>query len=468
MSVVNEGGSPLELPRVTKTAWKVLIATSLTNFAVGLDMSMTNVAIPDIQRSFPSASTADLSWAITFYMVAYAGFLIVSGRWADRFGRLRVLNIGFGCFVLGSALLTLMPTVSTLVAARGLIGIGAAMAAPASLGLAVAAWPAERRGTAVAIWSSTLALSSAIGPIIGGFAIELGSWRWAFALNVPIGILALVWGARVLTESSRDPNASRPDLTGSFLITAATAGLALVIVQGGEWGWLSLTVLGLLASIIVAGTLLIRRIATHPDPILPKALLTIRSFRVANITIFLFGLGFFSAMLTMVLYLTEIAGYSTVKTGFGVSVLATAAFVTSNVAGRLADRFGYRRVAMPGMCLFVFGCLWLTQRAGQDPTFFVDVFPGFVLLGLGIGSGPPILAAAAVSDVNPENFSVAGAIVQTARQLSGAIGVSVVVTILGNAPSETSFRSAFLYLGMVTGLAVVMASRLPSLQNHKD
>ena len=287
-------------------------------------------------------------------------------------------------------------------------------------------------------------------------------------MNIPIGILALVWGTRVLTESSRDPNASRPDITGSFLITAATAGLALVIVQGGEWGWLSLPVLGLLASIIVAGTLLIRRIATHPDPILPKTLLTIRSFRAANIAIFLFGLGFFSAMLTIVLYLTQIVGYSTVKTGFGVSVLATAAFASSNVAGRLADRFGYRRVAMPGMCLFVLGCLWLAQRAGQHPTFFVDVFPGFVLLGLGIGSGPPILAAAAVSDVNPENFSVAGAIVQTARQLSGAIGVSVVVTILGNAPSETSFRSAFLYLGMVTGLAVVMASRLPSLQNHKD
>ena len=212
--MTSEDRSP-ELTKVSSTAWKILVATCLTNFVIGIDLSVTNVAIPNIQESFASASTADISWSLTFYMLTYAGALIVSGRFADRFGRVRVLNGGFICLVLGTALLVLAPTVSLLIAARGVIGIGAAMAAPASLGIAIAAWPAERRATAVTIWSSTLALSSVVGPIIGGFIIELSSWRWAFALNIPIGIGALIWGARVLPESDRDPAAQRPDTSGS-------------------------------------------------------------------------------------------------------------------------------------------------------------------------------------------------------------------------------------------------------------
>ncbi|HCJ85702.1 MAG TPA: hypothetical protein DHV80_04020 [Acidimicrobiaceae bacterium] len=164
---------PQQLPKVSAASWKILIATCLTNFVIGLDLSITNVAIPNIEKSFSSASTADVSWCLTFYMLTYAGALIVSGRWADRFGRVRVLNTGFACLVFGSLLLAVAPTVPLLIAARGLIGVGAAMAAPASLGIAVASWPAERRATAVTIWSSTLALSSVVGPIIGGVVIEL-------------------------------------------------------------------------------------------------------------------------------------------------------------------------------------------------------------------------------------------------------------------------------------------------------
>ncbi len=451
-----------ELTRVPHVAWKILIATCLTNFVIGLDLSITNIAIPNIQETFTSASTSDVSWCLTFYMLTYAGALIVSGRWADRFGRVQVLNSGFICLILGSGLLIVAPSVPLVVVARGFIGVGAAMAAPASLGIAIAALPVDRRATAVTIWSSTLALSSAVGPVIGGFVIELSSWRWAFALNIPIGLVALIWGARVLPETNRDPSARRPDIVGSVAITVTTSVLALLIVKGSEWGWSSPTILALIGSTIFGTGFLAQRIMRHPDPVLPKGLLAIRSFRVAIASLFLFGLGFFSSMLTVVLYFDDIANYSTVRAGFGISVLAVMAFTTANFSGRLADRFGYRRVLIPGMCLFILGCLWLYQNAGTDPNFVVDVFPALLLMGLGIGSGPTLLSAAAVSEVGQSDFSVAGAVAQTSRQLSGAIGISIAVVIIGEAADPNSFRSAFLFLAFVVMLAAFLASRLHS------
>jgi len=415
---------------------------------------------------FSSANTADLSWILTFNMVMYAGFLIVAGRWADRFGRLRVLNIGLVCFLIGSCLATIAPSVVILIAMKGVQGLGAAIMIPASLGLAVAAWPIERRGTAVAVWSSTLALSSAVGPVLGGFLIEMGSWRWAFALNIPMGILALIWGARTLTESALDPNASRPDLAGAALIIGATAGLAFAIVQGGEWGWLSPGILCLFAFTVGAIIVLTRRISKHPDPIVPKALLAIPSFRIATLSTFLFGLGFFSMLLTLVLYLAQIVGYTTVQAGLAISMLPIAATVSSNFSGRLADRFGFRAIAIPGMLLFTLGSLWLYARAGTNPDYLIDLAPGLLLVGTGIGAGPPILAGAGVSQAHSTHFSVASAVSHTARQLSGAIGIAIVVAIIAGhnsaTPTVESFRWAFLYLASVATLASVLSSRLPS------
>ena len=281
-------------------------------------------------------------------------------------------------------------------------------------------------------------------------------------LNIPIGLVALIWGARVLPETNRDPSARRPDIVGSVAITVTTSVLALLIVKGSEWGWSSPIILALIGSTIFGTGFLAQRIMRHPDPVLPKGLLAIRSFRVAIASLFLFGLGFFSSMLTVVLYFDDIANYSTVRAGFGISVLAVMAFTTANFSGRLADRFGYRRVLIPGMCLFILGCLWLYQNAGTDPNFVVDVFPALLLMGLGIGSGPTLLSAAAVSEVEQSDFSVAGAVAQTSRQLSGAIGISIAVVIIGDAADPNSFRSAFLFLAFVVMLAAFLASRLHS------
>jgi MFS family permease len=205
-----------------------------------------------------------------------------------------------------------------------------------------------------------------------------------------------------------------------------------------------------------------RRISKHSDPIVPKALLSIPSFRIAALATFVFGLGFFSMILALVLYLAQIANYTTLQAGLAISMLPIAATVSSNLSGHLADRFGFRAIAIPGMLLFTLGSLWLRARAGTDPDYLIDLVPGL----LGIGAGPAILAGAGVSQVHSMHFSVAGAVSQTARQLSGAIGVAIVVVIITSQNSATptveSFQWAFLYLASVAALASVLANRLPS------
>lgn len=450
--------------RVTRRAWLVLIATSLGIFLVGVDTSIANVAFPDLQADFPSASTADLSWVLTFYSVSYAGLLIVGGRIADRIGRRRVYIIGLATFVLSSVAVAAAPSVGLIVAMRGVQGVGAALLTPASLGLVIAAWPYQRRTTAVAIWGSVLAVAVSVGPTLGGLIIELSSWRWAFLVNVPIGMFALGWGRRILIETERDPDATRPDLIGSILITAATSGVALAIVQGDEWGWTSIPVIGLVACSAASLAIIARRTVTHPDPIVPRALLLIPTFRTAALSLFVFCLGFFSMFLSMILFLTDVWGYSTLRAGVAITAVPVCAAISANVCGRLAERIGFRAIIVPGTLSFALGALWLWARMGAEPDFLADLLPAQVLIGFGVGAAPSILTGAGVAAVGPAHFSVASAVGQTARQLGGAIGLAILVAILGR-PSDTAatlvaFDRVFLYLATVTALAGLIATQL--------
>lgn len=451
---------------ISKRAWLVLAATSLANFLVGLDTSIASVAFPALKAAFPSASTADLSWVLTFYSVALAGFLIVAGRMADRIGRLRVFNIGMFLFVVASIGVAIAPTVSIIIAMRGVQGFAAALMTPASLGLVVAAWPIERRTTAVAAWSSVLALASSIGPLLGGFIIEYASWRWAFLVNVPIGIFALAWGRKILTETERDEDAASPDLLGSVLTIVATSSLLLAIVQGPEWGWTSLPLVALVGFVVVTIVALVRHTMSHTDPIMPPVLFSIPTFRIASIAIFLFSLGFLSTFVALMLFLTGVWGYSAFEAGFAITGLPVMAAITANVAGRLAERLGFMATIVPGCAVFACGALWMWAFMGPQPDPIFALFPATIMMGIGIGAAPAILNGAGVAAVEPTYFSVAGAVSQTARQLGTAIGVAILVVIIGNPVDLTSslaaFDRAFLYLAFVTGLAGVTAVGLRS------
>lgn len=463
MPTMNVVTTPVS-PTIPALAWKVLAATGLGMVLVGLDISIVNVAFPALRADFDGASTAALSWVLTGYSIVFAGLLIVSGRLADRVGRRRVFSAGLLVFMLGSVAVALAPSVAGVVAMRGVQGVGAAMVTPASMGLVLGAWPPQRRATAIALWGAVFAVAVAVGPSLGAIIIESLSWRWAFLINLPVGAIALWWSRSVLTESERNPHLARPDLLGALLVTTATVSVTLAIVQGRDWGWSSAGVLGAFFVASSAVVLFVRRTRTHEDPIVPLALFSIGSFRVASLALFVFSLGFFAFFLSMVLFLTDVWGYSILKAGLAITGGPATVAVVANIGGRAADRLGHRSVIVPGTLLFASGVGWWLWRLGSEPDFLGGWLPGLVLSGAGIGLTLGILAAAGVSEVAPEHFSVAGAVTQTGRQLGGVIGLAIMVAILGEPDgiqqTLDSFDRVFIFIIGVSLAAAVISTRI--------
>jgi EmrB/QacA subfamily drug resistance transporter len=216
--------------------WKVLAVTAVAVFMGFLDVTIVNVAFPDIERDFSDASRADLSWVLNAYNIVFAALLVPAGRIADLVGRRRMFLIGVTAFLTASVLCGLAPSAEVLVAARVLQAAAGAILVPTSLALLLPEFPPERRATAVAIWSATGAVAAALGPSLGGVLVDGLGWRWVFFANVPIGLAALVPARRVLREV-RDPGSVLPDALGSALLVAGVGALALGIVKGSDWGW---------------------------------------------------------------------------------------------------------------------------------------------------------------------------------------------------------------------------------------
>ncbi len=432
----------------------VLAVTSLGIFLVGLDLSIVNVAFPSILASFPEATRAQLSWVINAYTVVFAGLMIVAGRIADRVGRKRVFIAGLALFVLTSILVAVAPSPGLLITARALQGTGAALLTPASLGLLLAGWPAARRATAVSIWGAVTAVAVAVGPSLGAWIIDTASWRWAFLVNVPVGAVLLLRAPSLLDEVEPDRSGPNPDTVGAVLISVATGLVALAIIQSRTWGVATVTTV-LLAALGVL-TLLIRRTRRHPAPIVEPSLLQIRSFTAANLALLLFGVAFFGAFLAFVLFLTAVWGYSVLQAGLAITPGPMVVAVMAPLSGRLADRVGYRRVALTGILFYAAAMAWYLLIPDSTPDYLTEWLPAVIMTGLGVAATLPILAGAAVSAVPPRSFSVAGAVNQTARQIGSVLGVALTVALLGEADTLAAYRHVYVAALIATlGSAII-------------
>ena len=327
--------------------WKVLIVAAVAVFMGFLDVTIVNVAFPDIERDFPGTSQADLSWVLNAYNIVFAALLVPAGRLADVLGRRRMFFVGVWIFLAASVLCGLAPSPGWLVGARVLQAVGGAILVPTSLSLLLPEFPAERRATAVSIWSATGAVAAAVGPSLGGLLVDGLDWRWVFFVNVPIGLAAIVPARRLLHET-REPGGELPDLLGTVLLIAGVAALALGIVKGEEWGWGSARVLGslALAAVLLAATLV--RSARHRAPVVDLSLFRTRSFAVANAGMFSFSMAFYALLLANVLFMTGVWGYSILHAGFAVTPGPIMAALSAPIGGALSDRFGQRVVALPG------------------------------------------------------------------------------------------------------------------------
>ena len=454
--------SPGTSPTIRRS---IFVVTALGAFMASLDLSIVNVAFPALERAFSHDTRAALSWVLTGYSIVFGSLLVVSGRTSDRLGARRVFFWGLFVFSLGSLLCAIAPSVSLLIGGRVVQGVGAALVLPASLSLLLASVTPERRSQTVAMWGGIGALAVATGPSIGAGLITAFGWRSAFSVNLPIALIAWIVGRRVLIALPRaTAKRSSPDFPGVALISVALATLVLAISEGPSWGWSSASII---SSFVVSALLLVVflwRSSRHPEPVLDLSLFHARSFSVTNAAVLLYSMGFFAMLLGNILFLTSVWHYSILRAGLAVTPGPLVVASVSSTAGLLGARHGFRPVLITGFLVFASGLLWYVARVGVSPHYLSVWLPGTLVVGLGIGLTFPVLSAAAVSSLEPQRFAVGSAVNQTARQVGGAIGVAILVVILGTPTTPLAalrdFHHLWLFAASTTVLAGVLCTQL--------
>ncbi|MEO6413828.1 MAG: MDR family MFS transporter/patatin-like phospholipase family protein [Pedococcus sp.] len=420
----------------------VLAVASIGAFLAFLDATVVNVAFPSIRASFGGASIGELSWVLNAYNIVLAATLILFGRMADLVGRRRLFALGVALFTLSSLLCAAAGSVWWLVAARSVQALGAAMLIPASLALVIQAFPVERRVHAVGLWGATAAAAAGLGPPIGGALVKWGDWRWAFLVNLPVGVGALVAARRWLVESRSPGRRTLPDLRGAVLLALAMGLLTTAIVTGNDWGWTSAGVLLCAAGAVAAAVGFVQSSRVHPSPLVDRALMSSRGFVVANAASAVAGLGFYAYLLTNVLWLQYIWHYDVFRTGLALVPGAVVAAVSAAVLGPLAERRGHLVVVVPGALVWASAYIWYAVAVDPAPSFLGHWLPGQVLSGLGVGATLPILGSAALTSVPGGRYAVASAVNSSVRQIGGVLGISFLVVLIGT-PAPTGAADAF-------------------------
>jgi EmrB/QacA subfamily drug resistance transporter len=443
--------------------WKVLLLSALAVFMVFLDVTIVNIAFPAIHRTFADTSLADLSWVLNAYNVVVAALLVPAGRIADRFGRRRVFFVGLALFLLGSVISGAAPSAAVLIAARIVQAVGGAALVPASLGLVLEAFPAEKRATATSVWAAAGAVAAAAGPSLGGVLVESTSWRWAFFVNLVIAI-AMLPAPRLLRETRDSDCARAPDLLGAAMLVVAVGALALGIVKAPDWGWASDRVVAAWSIAIIFAVATAARSARHPAPMLEPAILRIRTFRTANAAFFVFSTGFYALLLGNVLFLTQAWHYSLSEAGFAVTPGPLMAALAAVAGGRLAARFGSRRVAVPALLMFCGACL-AYHGAGARPDYVGHWLPAQLVSGTAIGLTFAALTSASVIDLPQTRLATGTAISSCFRQIGGVVGVAALVAVLGTPGPHAlipAFERAWMLMAFTAVGAALLACRLPA------
>jgi EmrB/QacA subfamily drug resistance transporter len=453
--------SQLVTRRRDASASLVLLIVSSGFSLATLDLFVVNVALPKIASDFGSAGLGDLSWVLNAYAIVYAALLVVFGRLSDRFPREYGFLLGVAVFTVASALCAAANGTLALVIFRIAQAAGAALMTPTSLSMVLATSSGAARDSNVRVWTAIGGLMAALGPVVGGLLVAI-SWRWVFVANVPFGVAVLVFGWMRLPHV-RGERIPYPDALGAALITAGVALLTLGLVKGDDWGWGSTQTIAVLAgSVAVTGAFVVHCLR-HSNPLLDRELFRRRSFTGATVVATLYSVAFGGFLLSLVLWDQNVWHWSALHTGLAIApgpflVLPTALLL----AERLIVRFGAGVVIAIGASLFAAGAVWCAAFAGVKADYFADMFPGLVIIGVGVGLTLPTMMASATSELPPENFATGSAVVNMLRQVGLAIGVAVLVAVLATPHGAHAVLDAFDRAWLVIA-AFAAASALASL-----
>lgn len=432
----------------------VLVISMLGGFMAYLDATIVNLAFPAIGSSFPAVPRSTILWVLDGYFIVGAAFLVPSGYLADRMGRKRLFISGLALFTGASGFCAIAPSAQVLIAARVLQALGASAVGPASLSLLLEHHLPSQRTKAVALWSAGAGAAAAVGPSLGGALISNGSWRLIFLINIPIGLLTL-WIARRVPES-RQEAAPMPDLLGGVLVSLGVGALTFAIVESARWGWGDARVVAGLVSAVASLVVVVARGRRHPAPIIDFKILGDRKIVAANVATVAFGMAFYGLMLGNVLFLTTVWRYSVFSAGLAMTPGALMAIAVAISSARLAARYGQWPVACGGLLLISAGTLWYLLRIQTSPDYLAQFLPGNLMTGTGLGLAGPMLGGAAVTTLAVDRFGIGSAFNATARQLGGALGVAIVVALLG-AERHAQIRAPYVAVWTFGGLSALIA-----------
>jgi len=419
--------------------WSALALIVTAQFMVILDVAIVNVALPSIKSDL-DFSQANLQWVISAYAIMFGGVLLLGGRLADVLGRRRLFIGGLALFTASSLLCGLAWSETSLIGFRAVQGLGGALLAPAALSLLMTTFAEGReRNLALGIYGAASGSGAAVGVLLGGVLTSYLSWSWVFFINVPVGLAAMALAPVLLTTGARSAGRRHFDVPGALSITAGLMLLVYATTRATNDGWTAPVTLALfgVSALLVAAFVLIE--LRSPAPLLPMRIFRSRTLTGANAAMAIVGGVAFSEFFLLTLYLQDVLHYSAIESGVAFSGFALAVVVVSNVAQMIVTRFGVRPTLAAGLFASALSVAWLT-RLPVEGHYFWDLFPAFVLGGAGMGMSFVPVTIASLSGVERADAGVASGLVNTSRQIGGAVGLAAVSAIA--ATSSSSFASA--------------------------
>jgi EmrB/QacA subfamily drug resistance transporter len=437
---------PTITAREPRRKWLALAVIVAAQFMVVLDIAIVNVALPAIKSDL-HFSQANLQWVISAYAILFGGVLLLGGRLADVFGRRRVFMLGLAVFSVSSLLCGVSWSEGSLIGFRALQGLGGALFAPAGLSILMTTFAeGSERNRALGIWGAASGSGGAFGVLLGGFLTSYLNWSWVFFINVPVGI-AVIAAAPMLLAESRGHGHRHFDVAGATSVTAGVMLLVYTMTRATQAGWgspLTLSLLCASAALIVAFVAIELR---SPAPLLPMRMFRSRMLSAANATAAVIGAIAFSEFFLLTLYMQQVLGYSALETGAGFAAVTFTIIVFSNVAQTLVTRLGVRSVLTAGLTLDAVALAMFTQlHVGGH--YFWDLFPALLVSGVGLALSFVPVTIAGLAGVQRADAGIASGLINTSRQVGGAIGLAAVTTIAASYASNG---------GGATGLARVAA-----------
>ncbi|KAA1415268.1 MFS transporter [Nocardioides humilatus] len=420
---------PVETTASDPRRWKALGVLGLIQFMLILDVTVVNVALPDIQKDLHFSETG-LAWVVNGYVLMAGGLLLLGGRLADMIGRKKVFLLGVILFGAASAACGAAVNAEMLVFARFAQGMGEALAAPASLGLIALMFPdPQERIKALGIWGGIAGLGGTSGTVISGFLTELADWRWIFYINLPVAAFALIVVPRLVSESRMERESQhRPDVAGAFTGTAGLIAIVYGLLEAVDHGWGSSNVLVPLLGGLVLIALMVFIESRATDPLIPLSFFRNRTRVVTNFVTLFFAAGFFSYFFLLTLFEQQVLGYSPIEGGLSYLPLGLTIGAGIGFSTAMMPRLGVRTILTAGFLLCAAG-LALTSMVSTDTEYVSGILPGMLLLAFGSGISFPAYGNASLHEVTGQDSSLASGVQNAMQQVGGALGLATIVTI---------------------------------------